>query len=190
MICHGIPDKRPLRDGDIVNIDVTVYIGGFHADLNETFLVGAVDEAGRKLVRAAYECLQVAVEMCRPGTAYCDLGREINRRARQDGLSVVRTYCGHGIGQLFHTAPNVPHYAKNKARGTMKKGHIFTIEPMINERSWGNKTWPDNWTAVTSDGGRSAQFEHTLLVTEDGVEILSAREGETRMAWADDKFQR
>mmetsp|Transcript_20646 Transcript_20646/g.62821 ORF Transcript_20646/g.62821 Transcript_20646/m.62821 type:complete len:130 (+) Transcript_20646:1451-1840(+) len=128
--------------------------------------------------------------MCRPGTDYSDLGAAITRRAKQHGCSVVRSYCGHGIGSLFHTAPNVPHYAKNKAKGTMKKGHIFTIEPMINLGSWEDRTWPDNWTAVTRDGSRSAQFEHTLLITETGVEILTAREDEPVMEWSEEKVQR
>eukprot|EP01127_Copromyxa_protea_P006957 TRINITY_DN16890_c0_g1_i1.p1 TRINITY_DN16890_c0_g1~~TRINITY_DN16890_c0_g1_i1.p1 ORF type:complete len:373 (+),score=81.64 TRINITY_DN16890_c0_g1_i1:66-1121(+) len=175
VICHGIPDSRKLVDGDIVNIDVTVFKDGFHADLNETFLVGNVDAAGKKLVKTAYECLELAIKECRPGVLYRDLGKVIQKHANQNGLSVVKTYCGHGIGELFHTAPNVPHYANNKAVGVMKPGHIFTIEPMINEGRWQDNLWPDDWTAVTIDGKRSAQFEHTLLVTETGVEVLTKR---------------
>ena len=127
---------------------------------------------------------------------YRDLGKTIEKKASQANCSVVRTYCGHGIGNLFHTAPNVPHYAKNKAKGVMQPGHIFTIEPMINTGKWQDQTWPDNWTAVTIDGGRSAQFEHTLLVTERteenprGYEILTMRPGEPSMVWTDEKFQR
>ena len=107
-------------------------------------------------------------------------------------FSIVTTYCGHGIGRLFHTTPNVPHYAKNKAKGTMQPGHIFTIEPMINVGGYRDVLWPDNWTDVTADGSRSAQFEHTMLVTEDGVELLTARKGEPtdRLVWTKDKFQR
>ncbi|RKP08717.1 peptidase M24, structural domain-containing protein [Thamnocephalis sphaerospora] len=174
-ICHGIPDGRPLQDGDILNIDVSIYHGGFHADLNETYLVGNVDEGGRRLVQAARECLEKAIAQVKPGTLYRDLGTVIDKHARSAGFSVVRTYCGHGINRLFHCAPNVPHYARNKAIGVMKPGHVFTIEPMINEGSWHDEQWPDNWTAVTADGKRSAQFEHTMVVTETGVEILTAR---------------
>ena len=184
VICHGIPDSRPLEDGDIVNLDVSVFHRGMHADLNETYLVGAVDEAGRRLVQCAYECLAAAVNMCRPGVMYRDLGDSIQKVATRYGFSVVRTYCGHGVGRLFHTAPNVPHYARNKAVGTMKAGHVFTIEPMINEGGVGDEMWPDNWTAVTKDGKRSAQFEHTLLVTDTGVEVLTARVGDSTDAMA------
>jgi methionyl aminopeptidase len=165
VICHGIPDYREIQDGDIVNIDVTTYNkGGYHGDLNETFCVGNVDEEGRRVVKTAFDCLSYAVEMVRPGTLYRDLGNIIQKVASANKCSVVRTYCGHGIGSLFHTAPNVPHYAKNKAKGTMKVGHVFTIEPMINLGSPGDKTWGDNWTAVTTDGKRSAQFERKLSI--------------------------
>ena len=118
------------------------------------------------------------------------LGSNIERVAKKRGCQVVKTYCGHGIGELFHTAPNVPHYSKNKAVGVMKAGHIFTIEPMINLGGWRDRTWPDDWTAVTADGSKSAQFEHTFLVTEDGYEILTMRDGEPRMAWDLAKQQR
>jgi methionyl aminopeptidase len=130
VICHGIPDARPLQDGDIVNLDVTVYYKGFHSDMNETYLVGKVDEAGRKLVRCAYECLRAAVAMCKPGVFYRDLGDVISRIAKEAGFSVVKNYTGHGTGALFHTNPNIPHYAKNKAQGVMEVGHVFTIEPV------------------------------------------------------------
>lgn len=175
VICHGIPDTRPLRNGEIVNIDVSVYYDGFHTDLNETFLVGDVDEAGRKLVQNARECLEKAIEMCKPGANYRDVGEVIEKHAKSAGHSVVRSYCGHGVHRLFHCAPSIPHYARNKAVGVMRPGHVFTIEPMINEGTWHDEMWPDNWTAVTSDGKRSAQFEHTLLITETGVEVLTAK---------------
>jgi len=192
VICHGVPDLRPLEDGDIVNIDVSVFVGGYHADLNETFMVGKQSEESFKLVRCAFECLQVAVAECRPGTLYKDVGTAITKRALKDKCSVVRSYCGHGTGVLFHTQPNVPHYAKNKAKGTMQVGHIFTIEPMINLGSADDIIWPDNWTAPTADGKRSAQFEHTMVVTETGVELLTARKGEPtdKMVWNDATFQR
>jgi len=173
VICHGIPDQRPLKDGDIVNLDVTCYLDGFHGDLNETYLVGDVDEKGRKLVDTARECLQKAIDIAKPGVRYRDFGKVIEDHAKKNGFSVVRTFCGHGIHELFHPAPNVPHYANNKAIGALKPGHTFTIEPMICEGTWRDELWPDNWTAVTVDGRRSAQFEHTLLVTEEGIEILT-----------------
>ncbi|KAJ1853789.1 Methionine aminopeptidase 1 [Coemansia sp. RSA 2703] len=175
VVCHGIPDRRPLADGDIVNIDVSLYKDGLHADLNKTYLVGSVDEAGKKLVRVTRECLQRAIDIVKPGTRYRDLGAKIEEHAKANGFSVVRTYCGHGVGRMFHSAPNIPHYAKNRAIGVMKKGHVFTIEPMINEGRFEDQTWRDNWTAVTVDGKRSAQFEHTLLVTDDGCEVLTRR---------------
>lgn len=149
VICHGIPDKRPLENGDICNVDVTVYHDGHHGDLNETFFVGTVSESRKKLVQTAYECMMKGIEIVKPGVRYREVGQEIQHHAQQHGYSVVRTYCGHGIHELFHTAPNVPHYAKNKAIGVMKPGNTFTIEPMISEGSWRDVTWPDNWTAVT-----------------------------------------
>ena len=145
VICHGIPDRRPLRAGDIVNVDVSVFLNGWHADLNETFLVGEVDEAGRRLVRVTHECLMKAIAICRPGTRYREVGDVITRHAHANGFSVVRAYCGHGTGDLFHCAPNVPHYANNKAKGVMKEGEVFTIEPMICEGSYRDRTWPDGW---------------------------------------------
>ena len=205
-----------------MNIDVTTYSrGGYHGDLNETFCVGNVDADGRRLVETAFECLQSALAMVKPGTLYRDLGSTIHRKAAAKKCSVVRTYCGHGIGSLFHTAPNVPvslaefcivvviplvylivpncfefpwfclqHYSKNKAKGVMKEGHVFTVEPMINLGSYDDITWDDNWTAVTRDGKRSAQFEHTVLVTKYGCEILTARENEPVMKWDPALLQR
>ncbi|KAH7429700.1 hypothetical protein KP509_09G062200 [Ceratopteris richardii] len=175
VICHGIPDARRLEDGDIVNVDVTVYLDGCHGDLNETFFVGKVDKESQKLVQCTYECLEKAIAIVKPGVRYREVGEVINRHACLSGFSVVKSYCGHGIGELFHCAPNIPHYARNKAVGVMKAGQIFTIEPMINAGNWRDKMWPDGWTAVTTDGKWSAQFEHTLLVTETGVEVLTAR---------------
>ena len=134
-----------------------------------------MDDDGKKLVLGAYECLMTAIEMVKPGVMFRDLGKQITKRANRDGLAVVKRYCGHGIGNLFHCAPSIPHYSKNKAVGVMKPGMVFTIEPMINEGTWQDQTWPDDWTAVTADGKRSAQFEHTMVVTEDGVEVITAR---------------
>eukprot|EP01006_Ploeotia_vitrea_P017421 TRINITY_DN48539_c0_g2_i1.p1 TRINITY_DN48539_c0_g2~~TRINITY_DN48539_c0_g2_i1.p1 ORF type:complete len:423 (+),score=25.71 TRINITY_DN48539_c0_g2_i1:23-1270(+) len=175
VICHGIPDSRIMEEGDIVNIDVTCFYNGFHGDLNETCYVGKVDEASKKLVHGAYECLQKAIAEVKPGTLYRSVGGVIEKHAKSMGLSVVRTYCGHGIHRLFHTSPTVPHYGKSKATGVMKPGHIFTIEPMINAGVWNDVLWPDNWTAATQDGKRSAQFEETMMVTENGVELLTGR---------------
>eukprot|EP00899_Mesostigma_viride_P025043 jgi/Mesvir1/5723/Mv09825-RA.2 len=175
VICHGIPDRRPLEEGDIINIDISVCLDGYHGDLNETFCVGNVSEEAKNVVRSAYNCLKKAIEMSRPGVRFRDVGDVISRHAASQGTSVVKSYCGHGIGTLFHCAPSIPHYSPNKAVGTMKAGQTFTIEPMINAGSWKDVTWPDGWTAVTSDGKMSAQFEHTLLVTDTGVEVLTAR---------------
>ena len=176
VICHGIPDRRPLEDGDIVNLDISVYYNGWHGDLNETHIVGEnVDEESKQLVKVTHECLELAIAACKPGTRYRDVGDIISKHAHKNGFSVVKTYCGHGIGDLFHCAPNVPHYAHNKAKGIMKVGDVFTIEPMINVGSHRDKMWPDGWTAVTEDGKRSAQFEHELVITPSGCEVLTAR---------------
>eukprot|EP00939_MAST-03C_sp_MAST-3C-sp1_P001320 g1320.t1 len=190
VICHAIPDMRPLEDGDILNLDITVYKHGVHADLNETFFVGKPDENTVRLVRTAFECLKAGLETVMPGALYRDIGTAVSKIAARNKCSVVRSYCGHGIGNLFHTAPNIPHYRKNKAVGVMKEGHIFTIEPMINLGHYRDTLWPDNWTAVTADGKRSAQFEHTILVTKTGYELLTARKGEPTMVWDQNKFQR
>ncbi|PFH54383.1 hypothetical protein AMATHDRAFT_135259 [Amanita thiersii Skay4041] len=176
VICHGIPDRRKLQEGDIVNIDVSVFYDGYHGDLNETYPVGKIDEESAKLLRVARQCLDEGIKVCKPGALFRDIGKVIEPLARSNGCSTVRTYTGHGVNDLFHCTPNIPHYAKNKAVGTMKPGMVFTIEPMINlGPNWGDVHWPDNWTATTVDGRRSAQFEDTLLITETGVEILTAK---------------
>ncbi len=167
-----------LREGDIVNLDVSLFHEGFHGDLNETYYVGAkaqADPDSVRVVEAARECLDEAIKLVKPGMAFRDPGTVIEKHAKSKNCSVIRTYCGHGVNSDFHCAPNVPHYAKNKAVGIAKPGMTFTIEPMISLGSFRDKTWPDDWTSVTSDGSRTAQFEHTLLVTEDGVEVLTAR---------------
>lgn len=178
MICHGIPDQRVLQDGDILNIDVTLYHGGFHGDLNETYYIGpsaTQNPDNVRVVECSRDCLDEAIKLVKPGMLFRDIGTPIEKLAKSRGCSVIKTYCGHGINQLFHCAPNVPHYAKNKAVGQAKPGVCFTIEPMISLGTHRDKTWPDDWTSVTQDGSRTAQFEHTLLVTEDGVEVLTAR---------------
>lgn len=177
-ICHGIPDQRPLEDGDIINIDVTLYHGGFHGDLNETYYVGEKARSNVDAVRVvetARECLDKSIELVKPGMPFRDPGNVIEKLAKSRNCSVVKSYCGHGINQLFHCAPNIPHYGKNKASGIAKPGMCFTIEPMLNLGTYRDRTWPDDWTSTTADGSLSAQFEHTLLVTEDGVEVLTAR---------------
>lgn len=161
VICHGIPDQRVLQDGDIVNIDVSLYHGGFHGDINETYYVGdkaKADPESVRVVEAARDCLDEAIKIVKPGTLFREYGNVIEGVAKERNCSVVRTYCGHGINQLFHCAPNVLHYAKNKAVGAAKPGMCFTIEPMICLGTYKDKTWPDNWTSVTQDGKRSAQF--------------------------------
>lgn len=176
VICHGIPDTRSLQDGDILNIDITLYHGGYHGDLNETILIGDnCSDENKKLVRSAHDALWAAIKNVRPGTLFREFGAHVDKVARSNGHSVVRSYCGHGINEEFHTAPNVPHYKRNKAVGMCREGMTFTIEPMINMGTWRDEIWPDNWTAVTVDGKPSAQFEHTILVTADGYEVLTAR---------------
>lgn len=182
VICHGIPDQRKLIDGDIINLDVSLYHEGYHGDLNETYYVGdkaLADRDSVRVVETARECLDEAIKLVKPGMAFRDPGTVIEKHAKSKGCSVIKTYCGHGVNSLFHCAPNVPHYAKNKAVGIAKPGMTFTIEPMISLGTYKDKTWPDDWTSVTQDGSRTAQFEHTLLVTENGVEILTARFGDS-----------
>lgn len=186
VVCHGIPDARPLEDGDIVNLDITVCLDGYHGDLNETYMVGTGSsdperaERAKALMKCALECLELAMERCTPGARFRDLGEAIQTHANGRGYGVVKDFCGHGIGALFHCAPNVPHYAKNKAVGVMKPGMTFTIEPMVNEGTHRTKHWPDGWTAVTADGGRSAQYEHTMAVTETGLDVLTKRTANSR----------
>ncbi|OHE99854.1 methionine aminopeptidase [Colletotrichum orchidophilum] len=178
VICHGIPDQRVLLDGDILNIDVTLFFEGYHGDLNETYYVGdraKADPDAVRVVEASRDCLDAAIAAVKPGTLIREFGNIIEKIAKERNCSVIRTYCGHGINSLFHCPPNVPHYAKNKTVGECKPGMTFTIEPMIALGKYRDVTWPDNWTSTTIDGKKTAQFEHTLLVTEDGVEILTAR---------------
>ncbi|HMC40546.1 MAG TPA: type I methionyl aminopeptidase [Acidimicrobiales bacterium] len=174
VICHGIPDDRPLGDGDIVNIDVTAYIDGVHGDCNATFLVGDVDADSRRLVDVTRECRDLGIAAVRPGRPLSDIGRAIQGHAERHGFGVVRTFVGHGIGEQFHLPPNVPHYYTESASTVIRPGMTFTIEPMITVGSWRERMWDNGWTAVTTDGKRTAQFEHTLVVTDDGAEVLTA----------------
>ena len=178
IICHGIPDKRPLQDGDIVNVDVTLFRDGLHSDINETYYVGDKAKANPdtvRLVETTREALDMSIATIKPGVLFRSFGDIIEKHAKANKLGVVRAYCGHGVNHLFHGPPNIPHYAKNKAPGMAKVGMTFTIEPMLTLGSFRDNLWPDNWTSSTRDGSWSAQFEHTLLVTEDGVEVLTAR---------------
>lgn len=175
VICHGIPDNRKLEDGDILNIDITLFHGGYHGDVNESVCIGNVDEMKKKLVKGAHDSMWMAIKQVKPGCLFREFGTHIDKVAKKINASVVRSYCGHGINEEFHTAPNVPHYRKNKAVGMCRKGMTFTIEPMLNAGSWKDDLWPDNWTSVTADGLPSAQFEHTMLVTDNGVEVLTGR---------------
>jgi methionyl aminopeptidase len=165
--------------GDIINIDVTVYLDGYHGDCSEMFVVtdasSPVDETTAQLLQATYDCWIAACQFVAPGKDYKDIGGIIEDWVVPRGFSTVRNFCGHGVGRTFHTRPNILHYRNAEPNGSMAAGHTFTIEPMICEGSARALTWPDEWTATTVDGLRSAQFEHTLLVTKDGVEALTGK---------------
>lgn len=174
VICHGIPDDRPLRDGDIVNLDVTLFREGVHGDTDATFLVGEVDAESQRLVRVTRESMERGIEAVRPGQPISDIGRAIQEHAEGEGYGVVRDFIGHGIGEQFHTDLQIPHYYTPHASTIMEPGMTFTIEPMITMGTYQFRLWPDGWTAVTNDGLRTAQFEHTVLVTDGGAEVLTA----------------
>jgi methionyl aminopeptidase len=173
VICHGIPDDRVLKDGDIVNIDVTIYLNGVHGDTNATFAVGHIDERSALLMVVTRECLGRAIDVVKPGALTRAIGEAIQTHAESEGFGVVRTFCGHAIGKEFHGDLSIPHYDEPRALTVLEPGMTFTIEPMITMGSWRERIWPDGWTAVTADGLRTAQYEHTMVVTEDGVEILT-----------------
>ena len=173
VILHGIPDSRPLERGDIVNLDVTIYLDGMHGDCSATFPVGEVDEASRRLLRVTRECLELGISAVKPGRPLSDVGRAIERHAAAHGYGVVRAFCGHGVGEDFHMDPQVLHYYDPRARTVVEEGMVFTIEPMLTAGKPDHVVWPDGWTASTVDGSRAAQFEHTIAVTRDGAEILT-----------------
>jgi methionyl aminopeptidase len=173
VICHGIPDDRALVDGDIVNLDVTIYLDGVHGDTNATFPVGTIDPASADLIRVTRECLDRGVGQVKPGNQIRQIGRAIQSHAEGHGYGVVRAFVGHGIAEQFHTDLQIPHYDDPRATTVIEPGMTFTIEPMITMGAWQHEIWPDNWTAVTVDRRRTAQFEHTLLVTDDGVDVLT-----------------
>ncbi|KAI8994845.1 peptidase M24, structural domain-containing protein [Pilobolus umbonatus] len=172
IIAHGIPDDRPLHNGDIINLDVTVYLNGYHGDTSATFMIGTVDDKGKALIECTKETLDKAISICGPGVPYKEIGRVICEHAEKHGFSVSDELSGHGIGSEFHCLPLILHHM-NEEEGTMTTGTAFTIEPILCEGSATGVMWPDNWTISTIDGGRSAQFEHTMIVTEDGVEIFT-----------------
>lgn len=177
VICHGIPDSRTLQDGDIINLDVTCYIGGVHGDTNATFPVGDVDDESKRLIRVTEECIWRGIESVQPGRPLSDIGKAIETRAKQDQLGVVRSFIGHGIGEQFHTDIQILHYYDPRNNTIMRPGMTFTIEPMITLGTWQHRMWDDEWTAVTADGKRTAQFEHTILVTETGADVLTGGHG-------------
>jgi methionyl aminopeptidase len=173
VICHGIPDSTELRDGDIVNCDVTIYLDGVHGDTNATFCVGEVDDVTARLVQVTRECLDHGIAAVRPGAQVREIGRAIQTHAEGNGFGVVRDFIGHGIGEEFHGDPQIPHYDHPGATLVLEPGMTFTIEPMITVGAYQARLWDDGWTAVTADLSRTAQFEHTLVVTDDGAEILT-----------------
>ena len=175
VICHGIPDDKPLKEGDAVNIDVTVIKDGFHGDTSKMFLVGKENILAKRLSAITQECLYKGIEQVKPGCHLGDIGEAIQKHAEKHSYSVVRDFCGHGIGAGFHEEPQIVHYGKAGTGEQLKAGMCITIEPMINAGGYKLKVLKDQWTAVTKDRKLSAQWEHTLLVTDSGVEVLTLR---------------
>lgn len=180
VVCHGVPSATDiLCSGDIVNFDITLEKNGYIADSSKTYLVGEVTAPARKLVQATYEAMWKGIKAVRPGARLGDVGHAIERHARRSGYSVVREYCGHGIGRAMHEPPQVLHWGKAQTGLVLREGMTFTIEPMLNQGGNAVYTEDDGWTVVTRDGGLSAQFEHTVAVTRTGVRVLTLRPGET-----------
>lgn len=179
VVCHGMPSSTAvLRDGDIVNFDITLEKNGYIADSSKTYLVGEVDPAARRLVQTTYDALWRGIRAVRPGARLGDIGFAIERHARRHGYSVVREYCGHGIGREMHEEPNVLHFGRPGTGLALREGMVFTIEPMLNRGRRNVRTEADGWTVVTEDGSLSAQFEHTVAVTASGVSVLTLRPDE------------
>ena len=178
VVCHGIPGKKKLKRGDVVNIDITVIKDGYHGDTSRMFFVGEPSVTGRRVSEIAYQCMWIGIEMVRPGIRLGDIGHAIQRHAESHRCSVVREYCGHGIGKRFHEDPQVLHYGQPGTGYTLQEGMCFTIEPMVNIGKRQVKLLPDGWTVVTKDHSLSAQWEHTILVTPDGYDILTIRPGD------------
>jgi methionyl aminopeptidase len=180
VVCHGVPSSdEVLRDGDIVNFDITLEKNGYIADSSKTFLIGNVSPAARRLVRTTYEAMWKGILAVRPGASLGDIGFAIERHAKRAGYSIVREYCGHGIGREMHEDPQVLHFGKPGTGLTLKEGMVFTIEPMVNQGRRAVRTEADGWTVVTVDGKLSAQFEHTVAVTRDGFRVLTLRPDES-----------
>ncbi|HWU03788.1 MAG TPA: type I methionyl aminopeptidase [Novosphingobium sp.] len=178
-VCHGVPNAaRIIREGDIINLDITLEKNGYIADSSKTFIVGAVPPATRRLVQVAQEAMWAGIRQVRPGGRMGDIGYAIEQHARRNGYSVVREYCGHGIGRQMHEEPQVLNFGRRGTGVLLREGMVFTIEPMVNQGKAGVSTLDDGWTVVTDDGKLSAQFEHTVAVTHDGVEVLTLRRDE------------
>lgn len=173
VVCHGIPNNKPLREGDIINVDITYVLDGWHGDSSRMYAVGAIKRAAERLIDVTYESLMLGIEAVKPGATTGDIGAAIQKFAENERCSVVRDFCGHGVGKLFHDMPNVLHYGRAGEGIELRPGMIFTIEPMINLGRPHVKVLPDGWTAVTRDRSLTAQFEHSIGVTEDGVRIFT-----------------
>lgn len=178
VVCHGIPGKQVLKEGDIVNVDITTKLDGYHGDTSRTFHVGEVSDKAQKIDRVAHESLVRGITAVKPGATLGDIGSAIQTYAEGEGCSVVREYCGHGIGREFHEEPQVLHYGKPGRGFRLRPGMTFTIEPMINLGKSDVRLLKDNWTVVTKDGSLSGQYEHTILITEDGCDILTSLDGQ------------
>jgi methionyl aminopeptidase len=178
QVCHGIPGNKTLKNGDIVNIDITVIKDGFHGDTSKMFFVGEPSVMAKKVARVSHEAMAIGIEQVRPGARLGDIGHAIQQHAEANGCSIVREYCGHGIGREFHEEPQVLHYGTPGTGLKLAPGMTFTVEPMVNAGKRGVKLLPDGWTVVTKDHSLSAQWEHTLLVTETGYEVLTQLPGD------------
>jgi methionyl aminopeptidase len=179
VVCHGIPGKKRLKRGDVMNIDITVIKDGYHGDTSQMFFIGEPAIIAQRVSRVAYECLCIGIREVRPGARLGDIGHAIQNHAEANNFSVVREYCGHGIGRAFHEDPQILHYGKPGTGVELQPGMTFTIEPMVNAGKRFSKLLPDGWTVVTKDHSLSAQWEHTVLVTDTGVEVLTAQPDET-----------
>ena len=180
VVCHGMPSAADiLQDGDIVNFDITLEKNGYIADSSKTYVLGAASQPAQRLVQTTYEAMWKGIQAVRPGARLGDVGHAIERHARRHGYSIVREYCGHGIGREMHEAPQVLHWGKPRTGLPLREGMVFTIEPMLNQGGRAVETQPDGWTVVTRDGQLSAQFEHTVAVTARGARVLTLREGES-----------
>ncbi|KAF7993315.1 hypothetical protein HCN44_006375 [Aphidius gifuensis] len=172
VACHGIPDDRPLVEGDTLNVDITVFLNGYHGDCSDMFCVGQVDSKAKQLIQVTRECLDIGINVCKPDEQFCNIGNAIEEHANKNGFSVIPVFCGHGIGSYFHGQPDIYHVG-NDLPGVMKAGMVFTIEPVLSQGGTDVKVLEDGWSAVTTDDSRTAQVEHTILVTNHGCEILT-----------------